>query len=472
MKQILIDGLERNTRRRCLEILILPTVVCLALCSGCGEGVPVAQSDSKNEVAESIEAASERVRQFNGELGRLTSEAHALEQEFKFDEAVVVWKRLATIIVGHYGTESWQAKNAQIAMAAALQKSAFGNEQKQQLGKLASLKKQIRQAVAENEFDRALELNLNLQAMHQELFGTDSIESGQSLIQTGLMESRLGMGDRAIQRVHAGVKILSNNDFGDHPELELAHATLAELYAGQEKFGPAVANQKQATRISGSIWGRQSLEFATQANQLGVIFHRAGNLDVAFEILAQARKIRQQLLGADDAAFAHSCLNLGIVQLDRKQFDDADDLLKTALSVFEKQSGPDDSMTLRCKTQIANIYMLRQEPGKAEPLLTDIVNSMSRSNDQDAAQLLSCQYRLAIALARQGKYDRAQPLIQSVIERQQNLYGLSDRRTIDSLQAYALMLESTHQQETATQIRQQINRVARNTGDNDFQPRY
>ncbi len=453
--------------RRLSLLLKLPLLIVAAL--GCSESQPVATSPPEASIA--AHSLSGKAVEHIQELSRLTAQAREYEEHLDFDAAAGTWKTFTSKVVKQFGPESWQARNAEFAYTSAIEKSGFDSSQRQQLKQIRQWNEQIKKSVAGNEINNALELSQDVKQLQSELFGEDSIEVGQSFIQIATLESRLGCSDRAISNFHQGIKILAQRGYTDHPELEMAHAGLASAYSENQKYAPAVANQKVATQISGRIWGLDSLNFATQANQLGVIYHRAGNLDVAFNILSQAKLIRQQALGTKHMAYAHSCLNLGVVMLDLQRLADAEACLVESLAIFERELGSDHPLTIRCKSQFASLHMLRKQPELAEPTLNEIVNSMTHPNDLDDKSLLSHQYRLAVALAQQGKYDRAQPLIEQVIEKQQSLFGASDRRTISSMRAYASMLQSTHQKELAAQVNQQINRVAHVVDANDFQRR-
>ena len=148
--------------------------------------------------------------------------------------------------------------------------------------------------------------------IEEPLCGDVSMDTARLKLQVGTLENKLGHDDLAIKNLHAGIEIFRGKGIELHPELETALANLGESYSRLKKFGPAVANQKSATQISGHMWGTESLQYANQANRLGVIFHRAGNNSVAVKILETAKQIRKQELGSQSIEFANSCLNLGL----------------------------------------------------------------------------------------------------------------------------------------------------------------
>jgi len=145
----------------------------------------------------------------------------------------------------------------------------------------------------------------------------------------------------------------------------------------------------------------------------------------------------------------------------------------TASAIFHVSEGEGGPSLLRCRSHLATIYMLQQKPNLAEPLLTSVVNVLqTQSSSAAQLELLDHRYRLAIAMARQGKYDHAKPIFESVIQTQKEFFGLSDKRTVTSLKAYALLLERTNFAAAAAKVRRQITQIAHLVEDDDFQPRY
>ncbi len=447
---------------------VLLALLVVAL-SGCGKKEPTANKAAGNTNRSTFTSPAS---DFAGEITALTANARQSEENFEFDLAVKRWEQIRQKIVAQLGQDSWQARNAGYALESARAKSQFSAEQRQQLQRLRQINDQVKQSFQDKQFSQALGQSVQLYNLQAQLTGKESIEVGQLAIQIATLQSQLGQIDSAIHHFHQGIEILRLRGYGDHPELQLAHAGLAAAYARKGQLAPAVANQKHATRIAGVIEGMQSTEYATQANQLGVLYHQAGNLQVAHDILHATKAIRGRALGQRSTAFGHSCLNLGIVALDQKQLDEAEENFTVAEQIFAAEFGAGNSLSSRCNSHLATIQMLRNRPDLAERFLRDVVDDFTEGESSDPEGLLAHRYRLAIALARQGKYEEAGPLLVAVIDQQRQRFGESDARTMKSLKAYVLLLESSHQYDAAKAVRQQINRVAKSVSGNEFQPLY
>ncbi len=450
---------------------------------GCGESPrsPLAtkptdeatsQSDSAQGTPGSASNQDQADEAFSADLKRLTDLAKEQEAAGNYAEAARVWGQVNQMASNRFGAASWQSNNAAVAYQRAVQKSRFTSQQMERLWEADQLQEIVRRSLESGDVQGGLRANERAVEINAELFGEGSVAYAQLVVQSATIESNLRLVEQSVTHFHQGIETLKQNGYTNHPELELAHAGLASIYADKESFGPAIANQKEATRIAGLIWGQESLAFANRAHQLGTLFHRAGNLDVAYQVIDEAKLIRQRQLGTEHPAFANSCLNLGVISMDQKRFDQADEYFSKAQSVFTKTLGPEADDTLRCQSHRATIYMLQQRPELAEPLLRAVVQTMRASqagtNSGNVEKRLDHEYRLAISLSRQGKYAIAKPLLEQVITEQRQRIGQSDRRTVASMRAYALLLERTNQTEAAGQMRQQIDRVAQEPGPQDF----
>lgn len=450
------------------KLIAVLFVSCLLIC-GCGES----NQELADEQAENQDLQTQQSADPLADVKRFSELAKQQEENRQYGKAAVIWGQVAQLAADQFGADAWQTRNAKLAHDRAFRKSQLTGNDLQILDDAERLLSQVRQNYQAGQLESAMANSRAAADRYAHLFGRDSVEVAQLLVQSGTFAAGMNRSDEALKQFHQGIELLKQNEFYDHPELQIAHSGLAMLYSQKGSLGPAISNQKEAARIAGIVHGVGSTTFATQAHQLGTFYHQAGNHEVAFQVLDEAKLIRQKLLGDDDPAFAHSCMNLGIVCMDLKRYEDAAEYFTTASPIFLSSEGDSGPSLLRCRSHLATIYMLQQKPSLAEPLLTSVVNVLqSQAAPEARLELLDHRYRLAIALARQGKYNLAKPMFEGVIQNQKESFGLSDKRTVTSLRAYALLLERTNHADAAAKVRRQINQVAHLTDDDDFQPNY
>ncbi len=421
-------------------------IVALLICAGCSGSESANEKTTKLDSTVPHPSQTNRAKlsadELNAELERLTKQAKSLEDDFQFEQAGEIWQTIYQRLLTQFGKNAWQVRNAKAIGQTAFQKATLPQEKLRLLRKEKPLQDRIKQQLLANDLTACLTSTRDLLALQEQVLGENAMAVGQTLLQLGSLEHRAGATEDAIQHLHRGIRVLEGVGLDEHPEIEIGHTMLGTLYADKKKFAPAVENQKSATRISGRIWGESSLQYADQANQLGVVYQQSGNLNVALKILRAAEAIRRLKLGPDDPAVAHSLLNIGIVTKDLEMYDDAEQSLLSAKKIFAQGKRPDlESYIAQCNSNLATIYMATNRPDLAEPMLHELVQSLENSDPTNPQQLTGYQYRYAIALARQGKYDVAQPLMERTLKKQQTLLGPAHPETIKTLSALRTVTE-------------------------------
>ena len=427
-------------------------------------------SDSKPSAKLSKPEVSDKAIAYGKQLAQLRDQARSLEQRLEFAKAAKIWQQVVDQVSAEFGENSWQSINAKVAHKSAARNQHLKADCASELKQIMSLQHKIRETFGRGQDQQALDLSRQLLALQEPLYGDVSMDTARLKLQIGSLAERLGLLDLALKNLHSGIEIFRSKGIELHPELEVSLATLANLYGKQAKYLPAVANQKAAVQIAGHIWGTKSLQYANQANQLGVLFHQAGNEDVAAGILEESKMIREQHLGDRSIEFAQSCLNLGIVRLAQQKLDLADQLLNQSRTLFVEHFGMENEYSIRCCSQLATVMMLSNRPEAAEKLLSDIVEIVG-ANDK-SLELADYQYKLAIALARQAKYKQGEPLFLAALKQQQTMFGAGSDQAKTTMLALAKMYEATHQKQKLTAIRKKLNQTAHLASGNDFQPRY
>jgi tetratricopeptide (TPR) repeat protein len=403
-------------------------------------------------------------------VARWTKRAQQLESEFRFKEAVAVWRNALAAIENMNGEGSWQSINARAIIDDAIRKSKFSPGEINALRELENMKSRCESYVAASNPDAAEQTARAILAFQERLFGKQSLVVARTLVQLASLENEIGDAKNAIANFHRAVRTFRDLGIDVSPEIEFAHTGLAALYSQSKQWSPAIANQKIATRIASQMWGDASLQYAEQANQLGVLYHRARELKTAYNVLSASGAIRRRLLAPDDPQVGHNLLNLGIVALDAGNHSLAEDHLREALAIIEKQLGDRHPMALLCHSHLATVHMSLKQPEKAEPHLEQILTVLRRSPNITFQELAEHEYRLAICLAKQGKYDRAETFLRSLLKSQESELSPNHPSTVRSMQALALLLKSTGRQSDAEVVDSQVRQAKFESDSNDFNP--
>ncbi len=399
-------------------------------------------------------------------LVKLTELAQKQELANQFNEAATTWKKIHSQLVAEFGTDSWQAANAGLAMNVALKEAKFTESEIQTLEQMRVIQKRFYSELAAQQTVAALSDSEQLVSSSMSLFGPESVMYARQLFQQANLQQKLGNTQPAISNYHKAIDIFKTSFVDQHPELEVAHGELGKLYLAMKQISPAIANLKEATRLAGGIWGESSLQYALHANQLGVAYHQSGQLDVAEPILKACEVIRRQALGTNHPLVGHSLMNLGTVYSEKKQFVKAADCLSQALAIFDSSDDLKKVFSPIAQRKLATVHMLNSRPDSAEPLLKSLLEQ-ALSQNAEPALVAQAKYRYAVALARQGKYDLAEPVLEQALATQRSQLGETNRDTINSLQVMAMLLDRTGRAQEAAKINQQLQKMAQQS-DNGF----
>ncbi len=392
-------------------------------------------------------------------LKEFSQQARELEAELRFEEALASREKIVELTELRFGRDSWQVKNAQIGMEFARQAVGFGDQKKQQFLTARKFNQTAAELLAEQDYEPALQNALDSLNLLYGLTGPESVGVGRQVLQIAEIREKLGLHEEAASDIHRGIRILRGRGYDCHPLLEMAHSTLAAIYARADQFPPSIANQKVATRMASQLWGEQSVQYAMQANQLGTIYHQSGENETALKVLRGSEAIYRLNLGPDALDVGSVRMNIGRTLMNIRNFSEALDNFQMAEQVFIKLIPRPHSFIVECKTKMATIHLMEHRYVLAEDLLHSAVEEQQQVTGVTPAQLAATEYQLSIALGQQGKYDRTQPLLEKIIEIQQRDLGVANPFTVRSLQAYAIVLKETQQVEAAQRVYHQIEQV-------------
>ena len=447
----------------------------LVMTTGCWQAEPTTETDHATDnaplqVADDSPPKTPEV-DLNTRLAELTRQANQYESSHQFKQAVATWKQIDGIVSEKFGPESWQAANAKLAGIMASQQAEFDATQLQQLKSMQEIQSKIRDAFASGNLAAAQQYNERSVELTRELFGENSALFGKQLLQTASLARQLGQTETAIRYYHQAINNLKATFRARHPDIELAHAELGRLYLRRQKYVPAIENLKEATRLAANLWGERSLQYANQANELGVAYQKAGQLDVALKVIQASEVIRRNKLSDKHAAVGHSHLNLGLVFFGKKDYLAAAQHLEHAISIFESQPRPPVEFLTVARSKLSTVHMITGQPDLAEPLLEQVVQASFTSSADPNPRTAEFQYRHAVALAKQGKYDQAEPIFLTAYQTQQEQLGAEHPDTIQTMKAIAVLLKQTRRLAESQEFIEKIQHLSKKNSDasNEFQ---
>jgi tetratricopeptide (TPR) repeat protein len=400
----------------------------------------------------------------------LTGLANAAQGKLAFGEATKYWTEAKTLLAQLYGQKAWQTTNAQLAADTAAIQAKFTPKQLQSMRELYSWQGEIAGLLKESRFAPALELAQRSQQVTEELFGTQSWMMGKQWVQVARLQQLNGQSAAAIAAYREAI-MLHDRFLGEvHPDKETLHAYLGEAFIAAGQYRPAIDNLSKAALIAQQLWGDSSLKYATRANDLGVAYQRAGDLETSIRVFRAAEAIRRRELGMDDPLVAHCLLNLGTVYMELNRHELAAQCFAQALPILQNKLGVGSRMVVEGSLRYTAALVLAGESPMAERILGELVAALAEKPGTSAERAIA-QYRLAILQAKQGNYAQAEPNLKEAITVQARLLGSEHPTTELSKQALVKVYEQTGRSAEAQTLQSQIRQVQYVEEDTQFKQR-
>lgn len=406
----------------------------------------------------SVTSREEEAVALSKQVDELVAAANAAQAEYDFAKATPLWEQSLEVLTKLYGSKSWQALNAKLALENARVQSNFNQAQLARLKELFEDQAKIADLLKQSKSDAALELAQRSQQTTSELFGADSWMMAKQWVQLARLQQLSGKSAESIAAYREAILLHDRYLVELHPDKETLHAYLGEAFMSAGQFRPAVDNLSKATLIAQKLWGETSLQYAKRANDLGVAYQRAGENETALSVLRAAETIRRRELGMENPLVAHSLLNLGTVYMGLNRYELAVQSFEQAIPILQNKFGVENKMVTEAKLRHSAAMVLSGQSAAAEQLLEKLCGELANRPGLMADRAVA-QYRLGILQARQGNYKAAEPNLEAAIAAQSQILGPSHPTTEMSKQALVKVYEQTGRASLAESLQGQIRQV-------------
>jgi len=401
---------------------------------------------------------SEEALALSKQLDQIVAAANAAQSEYDFSKATQLWEQALEVLTKLYGSKSWQALNAKLALENARVQASFNQAQLTKLKQLLKDQTEIASLLKQAKTDAALELAQRSQQTTTDLFGSDSWMMAKQWVQVARLQQLNGKFNDAIAAYREAILLHDRYLVEVHPDKETLHAYLGEAFMSANQFRPAVDNLSKATLIAQKLWGETSLQYATRGNDLGVAYQRAGENETALTVLRAAETIRRRELGMDHPLVAHSLLNLGTVYMGMNRYELARQSFEQAIPILQNKFGIENKMVTEAKLRLSAALVLAGDSAAAEQLLEKLAAELANRPGLLADRAVA-QYRLAVLQAKQGNYKAAEPNFEAAIAAQSQILGPNHPTTEMSKQALVKVYEQTGRSSLAESLQGQIRQV-------------
>jgi tetratricopeptide (TPR) repeat protein len=219
--------------------------------------------------------------------------------------------------------------------------------------------------------------------------------------------------------------------------LVLGNLAVSLVYAGNyqqaEQFYRQVFQNEKVT-------GPDSLNFAADLTNYGVLLRKKGDLTQAERLYRQALAIQQKGLPPDDPAFADTLNNLGALLNLEGRYDEAEPLLRRALAIDEKTLGPDDPQVATDLTNLASLLQNKGNKTSAESMYRRALAIDEKALGPNHPEVARDLNNLAQLIEQRGDHALAESLYRRALAINEQALGPDHPEVATDLNNLALLL--------------------------------
>ena len=195
----------------------------------------------------------------------------------------------------------------------------------------------------------------------------------------------------------------------DEDSIEVAHAHrwVGTLLRELERLDPAEKHLEVARSIYAEQMGETSADLALALNELGILYERQGQYDVALGFGERVLQIRSDVYGELHYLTAQAMNNLGVTHYYVGNYALAEQMFLRAIDIKEEVHPPGHFETTESINNLAAVYDKQGRHEDAEPLMRRILEIDRRTLEIDHTYIGTDENNLADTLVHLGRYEEA-----------------------------------------------------------------
>jgi tetratricopeptide (TPR) repeat protein/CHAT domain-containing protein len=392
------------------------------------------------------------------EAKKLDNQALTLYKAGRYDEAIVLAKRLLAIQEKALGSEHPDVANSlnrlavlyndkgDYAQAEPLYKRALAIFEKtlglehpdaaNSLNNLAGLyRNKGDYAQAEPLYKRAL-------AIREKVLGSEHPDVANSLNNLATLYDSKADYAQAEPLYKRALAIFEKALGLEHPDIARSLHNLAALYKSKGDYVQAESLYKRALAIREKALGSEHPDVATSLNSLATLYNDKGDYARAEPLLKRALAIREKVLGLEHRNVATSLHNLAALYKSKGDYAQAEPLYKRALTIFEKALGSEHPNVANSLNNLAQLYKSKGDYAEAESLFKRALAIREKALGLEHPDVAISLNNLATLYDRKADYAQAEPLYKRALAIFEKVFGLEHRNVATSLSNLAELYKS------------------------------
>jgi len=257
------------------------------------------------------------------------------------------------------------------------------------------------------KLDAAEKLISSSLEQRKKLFGQDSPEVAETLMQLSLLRDSQAQYDEAEQIAHQSLEMSKRHLSPDHPQVAKATSTLGKILEDRGEYDKAIPVLEEAMRLQTKPDG-PTPELSGTLSELANCHFYAGHYDISNSLNLRALAMDRELYGDRHPHISDDLINLGAIQAEKSQYAQAEKYYRQGLDIIQSFYGKDHPETASALTMIARVLIPQNRLSEAETMLREALEIEERVYGKIHPRVASTLNEMGTIARQQGKFKDAE----------------------------------------------------------------
>jgi serine/threonine-protein kinase len=218
------------------------------------------------------------------------------------------------------------------------------------------------------KFDEAGPLLQTALEQRKSVFGADSAETAESLVELGLLRDAQSKYEEAERLVRQGLAIDKNKLAPGHPNLARATSALGKVLEDRGSYDAAIQVLQEAARLQSAPGGSTS-DLAETLTELANSHFYSGHYSESESLNQQVLAMDRKLYGDRHPHVADDLINLGAIKYDLGHYPEAEAFDRQALDITQSFYGQNHPATASALTILGRTLVSEKKTDEAADIL-------------------------------------------------------------------------------------------------------
>jgi len=256
------------------------------------------------------------------------------------------------------------------------------------------------------KFEQADPLLQTALELRKSVFGAESPEAAETLVELGLLRDSQGKYEDAERFVRQGLAIYNRKLPNSHPSVARSTSALGKVLEDRGSYDAAIQVLQEAVRLQ-SAHGGSTTDLAESLTELANSHFYSGHYAASEALNQQVLAMDRQLYGDRHPHVADDLINLGAIQYDLGHYPEAERFDREALEITQSFYGQNHPATASALTILGRTLVSQSKNDEAAGLLKAALLIEEQSYGKVHPRVAGTLNELGKISQQQGRLDEA-----------------------------------------------------------------